>query len=108
MIPAGRANALSAVSIFMYVRYTRRNRLLTAPALLLGCLATGRAEELCSRCHPSEVAAFERSPMGRSVGPPSVFAEGRIVDKLSESTPVSNRYTPELNRLNDEFASVRS
>lgn len=66
--------------------YVRRNRLLTAPTLLLGCLAIGRAEEPCARCHPSEVAAFERSPMGKSVGPPLVFAEGRIVHKLSEST----------------------
>ncbi|HXB71379.1 MAG TPA: tetratricopeptide repeat protein [Candidatus Acidoferrales bacterium] len=59
---------------------------LTVPALLLGCLAMGRAEQPCARCHASEVAAFERSPMGRSVGPPSVFAEGRIVHKLSGST----------------------
>jgi predicted CXXCH cytochrome family protein len=59
---------------------------LTVPALLLGCLAMGRAEQPCARCHAAEVAAFERSPMGRSVGPPSVFAEGRIVHKLSGST----------------------
>jgi predicted CXXCH cytochrome family protein len=59
---------------------------LTVPALLLGCLAIGRAEQPCARCHRSEVAAFEQSPMGRSVGPPSVFAEGRIVHKLSGST----------------------
>ena len=55
-------------------------------ALLLGCLALGRAEEPCARCHPSEVTAFERSPMGRSVGAPSVFEKGRIVHKLSGST----------------------
>ena len=60
--------------------------MLTAPALLLGCLAMGRAESPCARCHPSEVAAFERSPMGRSVGLPSVYTEGRIVHKLSGST----------------------
>jgi cytochrome c-type biogenesis protein CcmH/NrfG len=63
-----------------------RYRLPMAPALLLGCLAMGRAEQPCARCHGSEVAAFERSPMGRSVGLPSVFAEGRIVHKLSGST----------------------
>jgi predicted CXXCH cytochrome family protein len=57
-----------------------------APALLLGSLAIGRAEQPCARCHPSEVATFEQSPMGRSVGTSSVFEEGRIVHKLSAST----------------------
>jgi TPR repeat/Cytochrome c554 and c-prime len=74
--------------ITVELKRIRRNRLLTAPALLLGCLAMGRAEQPCARCHRSEVDAFERSPMGRSVGPPSVFAEGRIVHKLSGSTIV--------------------
>jgi predicted CXXCH cytochrome family protein len=64
------------------------HRLLTAPILLLGCMAMGRAEEPCARCHPSEAAAFAQSPMGRSVGPPSVYPEGRIVHKLSGSTVV--------------------
>ena len=59
---------------------------LTAAALLLVCLAVGRSEEPCARCHPSEAALFKQSPMGRSVGPPSVLAEGRIVHKLSGST----------------------
>jgi predicted CXXCH cytochrome family protein len=59
---------------------------LAATVLVLASLAMGRAEQPCARCHPSEVAAFERSPMGRSVGPPSVFTEGRIVHKLSGST----------------------
>ena len=70
---------------------TRRNRPLTAFALLLGSVATGRAEGPCARCHPSEAAAFERSPMGRSVGPPSVFAEGRVTHKLSGSTIAIHR-----------------
>jgi hypothetical protein len=61
-------------------------RLAASFILLLGCLAPVRAEDPCARCHPSEAAAFERSPMGRSLGPPSVFAEGRIVHKLSGST----------------------
>jgi hypothetical protein len=63
-----------------------RKRLLTVLALLLGCPAMGRAEQPCARCHRSEVEAFERSPMGRSVGPPSIFTEARIVNKLSGST----------------------
>jgi len=51
------------------------------------CISTARAAgHPCARCHPSEVAAFDRSPMGRSVGLPSVFAEGRISHKLSGST----------------------
>jgi len=54
-------------------------------ALLLLCLAVGRAGETCAGCHPSESAAFAQSPMGRSVGPPSVSAGGRIVHKLSGS-----------------------
>src|SRR5450432_734853 len=70
---------------------TRRNRPLTAFALLLGSVAMGRAEGPCARCHPSEAAAFERSPMGRSVGPPSVFAEGRVTHKLSGSTITIHR-----------------
>jgi len=70
----------------MYVGKRQTIELLTFPALLLGFLAIASAEEPCTRCHPSEVAAFERSPMGNSVGPPSVFAEGRIVHKLSGST----------------------
>jgi tetratricopeptide (TPR) repeat protein len=97
----GRQEAKKEISV--YVRWQalesitaerkciRRNWLLTAPALLLGCLAMGRAESPCARCHPSEVAAFERSPMGRSAGSPSVFQEGRIVHKLSGSTITIDR-----------------
>ena len=55
-------------------------------AWLWAALGVGHAEQPCARCHPSEVAAFERSPMGRSIGPPSVFSGGRIVHKLSGST----------------------
>src|SRR5579863_7359168 len=64
----------------------QRYWLLAPLALLFACFARGRAEEPCARCHPAEVATFERSPMGKSVGPPSVFAEGRIVHELSGST----------------------
>jgi predicted CXXCH cytochrome family protein len=67
------------------------HRLLTAPALLLGCLAIVRAGEPCARCHASETAAFAQSPMGRSVSAPSVFAEGRIVHKLSGSAIAIHR-----------------
>jgi predicted CXXCH cytochrome family protein len=59
---------------------------LAAPVLLLASFATSRAEQPCARCHPSETAAFEHSPMGRSISPPSVFSEGRAVHKLSGST----------------------
>jgi Tetratricopeptide repeat/Doubled CXXCH motif (Paired_CXXCH_1)/Cytochrome c554 and c-prime len=59
---------------------------LEVPVLLLVCVATARGAEPCARCHPSEVAAFERSAMGRSVGAPSIVAEGRIVHKNSGST----------------------
>jgi predicted CXXCH cytochrome family protein len=54
--------------------------------VLFAFLAIGRAEQPCARCHAAETAAFEQSPMGRSVGAPSVFTEGRIVHKLSGST----------------------
>jgi len=67
------------------------HRLLTAPALLLGCLAIVRAGEPCARCHASETAAFAQSPMGKSVSAPSVFAEGRIVHKLSGSAIAIHR-----------------
>jgi predicted CXXCH cytochrome family protein len=74
----------------------RPYRLPLVPALLLGCLAMGGAELPCTRCHVAEVAAFEQSPMGRSVGAPSVFAEGRIVHKLSGSTITIEQRGPVL------------
>jgi predicted CXXCH cytochrome family protein len=67
-----------------------------APALLFLCLAAAPAQEPCVRCHPSESAAFAQSPMGRSVGPPSVFEEGRIVHKLSGSTITIQRHDSQL------------
>lgn len=73
-----------------------------APALLFACLAMGGAEQPCVRCHPSETAAFERSPMGRSVGAPSVFAEGRIVHKLSGSTITIEQRGPVLEHRLEE------
>lgn len=54
--------------------------------LLLVCPLPARGAGPCATCHPSETAAFERSPMGRSVGLPSVYTEGRIDHKLSGST----------------------
>jgi predicted CXXCH cytochrome family protein len=59
--------------------------------LPLVSLALAHADGPCARCHPAETAAFERSPMGRSVSPPSVFTEGRIVHKLSGSTIAIHR-----------------
>jgi predicted CXXCH cytochrome family protein len=64
-------------------------------ALLFLCLAA-HAQQPCARCHPSETAAFEQSPMGRSVGPPSVFEEGRIVHKLSGSTITIQQHDSQL------------
>ncbi|MGC9951843.1 MAG: hypothetical protein ABSF64_36315 [Bryobacteraceae bacterium] len=69
---------------------------LPVPMLLLCSLAMSGAEDLCARCHPSETAAFEQSPMGKSVGPPSVFAAGRIVHKLSGSTVTIQQRGPAL------------
>ncbi len=64
--------------------------------LLPGCFTMEGAEEPCARCHPSEVAAFDRSAMGRSIGPPSVLSNGRIVHKLSGSTITIARNGPLL------------
>ena len=58
---------------------------------MLVCLSIARAQQYCARCHAQEVAAFEKSPMGRSIGAPSVFTEGRIVHKQSGSTLTINR-----------------
>jgi hypothetical protein len=63
-----------------------RKRLPWAAVLLVGCCAICRADEPCARCHPEEVVAFERSPMGSSLGSPSVFVEGRLIHRLSGST----------------------
>ena len=76
---------------------SRPNRLLAAAILLFAGLAMGHAEQPCARCHPAEVAAFERSPMGRSVGAPSVSDGGRIVHKLSGSTITISRQRRVLN-----------
>jgi predicted CXXCH cytochrome family protein len=69
-------------------------RVQAAAGLLLGCGVMALAEQPCSQCHPAEVAAFARSPMGRSVGAPSVFTEGRVVHKLSGSTIAIRRRGP--------------
>ena len=63
-----------------------RKRFPWVAVLLVGCFAICRADEPCARCHPDEVVAFGRSPMGSSLGAPSVLTEGRIVHKLSGST----------------------
>jgi len=72
------------------------HRLLAAPVLLLSCVAIARSQEPCARCHPAETAAFSQSPMGRSVGPPTVFAEGRIVHKLSGTVATIHQRGPLL------------
>ena len=70
---------------------THMYRQRAAYLLPLVSLALAHAEGPCARCHPAETAAFERSPMGRSVSPPSAFTEGRIVHKLSGSTIAIHR-----------------
>jgi predicted CXXCH cytochrome family protein len=70
--------------------------MLAASGLLLACFSAAQSQQPCARCHASEVAAFERSPMGRSIGLPSVFSEGRIVHKLSGSTLTVRRNGPVL------------
>ncbi|HXM41085.1 MAG TPA: tetratricopeptide repeat protein [Bryobacteraceae bacterium] len=72
------------------------HRLRTVQVLLLGCAAIADGGEPCARCHASEAAAFERSPMGRSVGSPSIFAEARIVHKLSGSTVTVQQHGAQL------------
>jgi thioredoxin-like negative regulator of GroEL len=68
-----------------------RNRLLLSIAVLVSWVGVSSGEEPCVRCHPSEVANFERSPMGRSVGAPPIFEEGRISHKLSGSVITIHR-----------------
>jgi len=67
-----------------------------ASTFLLAGLSTGAAQQPCARCHASEVTAFENSPMGRSISPPTVFTEGRIVHKLSGSTLTVSKDGPVL------------
>ena len=45
-----------------------------------------RAQDVCATCHPSEVAAFERSPMGRSVSRPTISSPGHVIDKIASSS----------------------
>src|SRR5215467_2025989 len=52
---------------------------------------TCRAQEQCRTCHPREVAAFEASPMGRSVGRPEVATASRLHHQASNSTIIVRR-----------------
>lgn len=63
----------------------RVGRNLSIAAALLAWWVTAQCEEPCASCHPAEVAQFRHSPMGQSVGTPSVFTEARLVHKLSDS-----------------------
>jgi len=55
-----------------------------AAGFLLAASAAG-AELPCAGCHPSEVTAFQSSPKGRSLGAASIFTEGQVAHKLSDS-----------------------
>jgi predicted CXXCH cytochrome family protein len=66
-------------------------RILMVSMLVVAFVAAVPAQQPCARCHAQEVTAFEISPMGRSIGPPSEFTEGRIVHKLSGSTLTINQ-----------------
>jgi predicted CXXCH cytochrome family protein len=70
--------------------------MLTCLAALTVLALTGHAQEQCRACHPSEVAAFESSPMGRSIGKPTVDTSGRLYHKASDSTIVIRRRGPEM------------
>jgi predicted CXXCH cytochrome family protein len=69
---------------------------LLVPAVLFFCIGIAPAAEPCGRCHPAESAAFGQSPMSRSIGPPSVFTQGRIVHQLSGSTLTIHRRGSQL------------
>jgi predicted CXXCH cytochrome family protein len=88
--------------------YAGRNtlELLIVPVLLLCSIALGHAEDPCARCHPFEVTAFQQSPMGRSIGPPSVFTEGRIVHKLSGSTVTIHQHGSVLEHRLEQHGAV--
>lgn len=55
-------------------------------AALLFLNFTCQAQDPCRSCHPKEVAAFEASPMGRSVSDPNITATGRLHHGASGST----------------------
>lgn len=59
---------------------------LAAAIVFLAFGGPARAQQACAGCHPSEVAAFERSPKGHSLDAPAVFTGGRVIQKLSDST----------------------
>src|ERR1700682_6506742 len=54
-------------------------------AVLSVLVLRGRAQEQCRPCHAREVAAFESSPMGRSVGKPGVEINSRFHTNASGS-----------------------
>src|ERR1700730_3536832 len=56
----------------------------------------GHAQEQCRACHPREVAAFESSPMGRSIAKPAVDTSGLLYHKVSDSTISIRRHGPEM------------
>ena len=69
---------------------------------------SGRAQELCRTCHPREVAAFESSPMGRSVGKAAIQKTGRVSHKASNSTLIIERSGPEVRHRVDRGGASAS
>ena len=63
--------------------------------LVAGVFACG-AQEQCRACHPREVAAFEASPMGNSIGKPSVETTGRLYHQASNSTIIIRRHGSDM------------
>ena len=67
-----------------------------AVAVLVGGAFACRAQEQCRACHPREVAAFEASPMGNSVGKPKVETAARLYHQASNSTIIIRRHGSDM------------
>src|SRR5205809_1263163 len=63
--------------------------------LVAGAFAC-RAQEQCRACHPREVAAFEASPMGNSIGKPKSETTGRFYHQASKSNVIIRRRGSEM------------
>jgi Flp pilus assembly protein TadD len=70
--------------------------MLKAIVVLAAFALSGQSQEPCRTCHPREVAAFESSPMGRSVGKAAVQTTGRVSHKASSSTLIVERSDSEM------------
>jgi hypothetical protein len=58
--------------------------LLSLSVLPIAAATAGNAP-VCGKCHPAETEAFLKSPMGRSIAPPSRLPSGRVTHKPSGS-----------------------